>query len=196
MTIILLHQIVLLVTDILLTEITSTLISANNLLVTLANNSGLSKLYALKDKNRYHRNLLYSYIFALKLALTDSTLFSDCDIRNFLLGTQNIYNHSSCSAYSQTSSLQNTDCDMIKTETVQFEVGKAYMITGDVLLVINDVDIIANSVSVNADGIELPVGIDTRFSYTVTYTSEQIRITFNQGVFTDQLFIIKYEKTI
>jgi hypothetical protein len=80
----------------------------------------------------------------------------------------------------------------IATPLVQFRVGDvgAPMIAGETTLTLIYAGVVNPSVEITLDGTELPYGDITQISYTVTYNPANIEIVFNQGVQTDQLYMI------
>jgi hypothetical protein len=71
-------------------------------------------------------------------------------------------------------------------------VGGSPMTAGETQLVITQTGIIEDSVSVVLDGGVLDRNDSTQISYTVSYASGSVTITFNQAVQDDQTYIIFY----
>lgn len=80
----------------------------------------------------------------------------------------------------------------IATPFVQFRIGDvgAPMIAGETDLTLNYAGVVNPSIEITLDGTELPYGDNTQISYTVTYNTNNVVIVFNQGVQTDQLYMI------
>lgn len=71
---------------------------------------------------------------------------------------------------------------------------------GDTALTLNFsslgvIGIIEDSVNISLDGSVLPRNDNTQISYSVSYNSTSVIITFNQGVQTNQQYIVSYAYT-
>lgn len=86
----------------------------------------------------------------------------------------------------------------IATPNIQFRVGDpgALMVAGETTLTLTYENVINPSVEVFLDGVALPYGVDESISYTVTYSDEDITITFNASVSNGQLYWIRFIQLI
>lgn len=78
---------------------------------------------------------------------------------------------------------------------IDFTIGASgsLMNAGDVTLVLNYTSVLSSSVSIALDGTDLPAGTFTdRIAFNAVYTSNNITITFNQGVANKQVYSIKF----
>ena len=84
---------------------------------------------------------------------------------------------------------------LLTFESLAFTVGVAEMNDGDTVLIITANNYLSNSLSINLDGgADLQPNLSDQFSYTLTYTTTNITITFNQGVTNGQKYYITYAK--
>lgn len=77
---------------------------------------------------------------------------------------------------------------------IQFTVGDvgALMTAGDTVLVLSYENVLNASVSIDYNSVPLGIGNTTQLSYNVTYTANDITITFNQAVSNLDLIVIKF----
>jgi hypothetical protein len=82
----------------------------------------------------------------------------------------------------------------ILSKNIEFKVGDpgSPMNNGDTSLTLNYSFILNSSIIISVDGVDMPIGVTDRISFTPFYSSLSSSISFNNPVSTGQLYNIKF----